>query len=58
MKTPISRVTISDFPGPSGNPPDEKDAPCELLNEDQVDAEMCEKCGAECPERVESEEEE
>ncbi len=56
MRIPIKSVTISQLNGPSGNPPDDdKDPPCELLNEDQVDAEMCEKCGAECPERVEEE---
>ncbi len=50
----LKNASISDFNGPSGNPPDDdKDPPCELLNEDQITATICAKCNLTCEHRVE-----
>ena len=49
----LRNASLSDLNGPSGNPPDSGDTPCERVNPGKVDAEFCRVCGAECPERVE-----
>ena len=56
IRRPTSSHRISDLNGPSGNPPDDGgDPPCELLNSDQITADICNECNINetCGHRVE-----